>query len=748
MSLIKVDLSLIDTTSASDGDVLKYVSANSKLEYGEASTDNNTWVNANDYSTYTTVSTLIDTVNANVDALPDSAANDYSTYTTVSTLIDTVNANVDALPDSAANDYSTYTTVSTLIDTVNANVDALPDSAANDYSTYTTVSTLIDTVQSNLTSVIGASPTALDTLAEIAAALENDANIAVTLTNQIGLVSSNVDALPDSAANDYSTYTTVTANTYDTYVTLTGLVDTVQDNVGIVSNNAKFNSSNFWGYYANETELNSNYIHGGFAHVHGTGRAYFGHAGSWVKLAHESEIIEDNNTFVNSNDHVTYTTLTANTYDTYVTLTGLIDTVQDNVSAGSTDNNTFVNSNDHVTYTTLTANDYNTYTTLSSLIDTVQDNVAAGGGSGGSSGASGGIPISDTFTTSSNSNTFSLSESVTSANSLIVSFQGINQVPNEDYVISGSTLTLINTAPITAGLTLEVRHLKLLTVTSTDATISTANGVTTSFTSPFDTNDPNDVIVTVDGLMQRPTTDYSISGTTVTFGSAPPDGTSVMIRHAAVTANYQSSNSQQSSFWLTHSNLTELQANYIPGAFSVVDSEASGYFGYGGSWSKIGKHSDINLIQDNVDSLTSTVDSTNANLYNTYNTVTANTHSTYVTLTSLIDTVQDNVAAGSGGGGSQESWNTISSNITLTSNTNYFIDCANTAITVTLPSPVYGAKIKLIDATGSANTNAITINSGGNKIMGDAGDMTVSTHRAALTLIYFNSDYGWLLGEL
>jgi len=660
MSLIKVDLSLIDTTSASDGDVLKYVSANSKLEYGEASTDNNTWVNANDYSTYTTVSTLIDTVNANVDALPDSAANDYSTYTTVSTLI--------------------------------------------------------DTVQSNLTSVIGASPTALDTLAEIAAALENDANIAVTLTNQIGLVSGNVDT---------------------------------------VSSNAKSDSSDFWVYYNNETELNSNYIHGGFAHVHGTGRAYFGHAGSWVKLAHESEIIEDNNTWVNSNDHVTYTTLTANTYDTYVTLTGLIDTVQDNVSAGSTDNNTFVNSNDHITYTTLTANDYNTYTTLSSLIDTVQDNVAAGGGSGGSSGGSGGIPISDTFTTSSNSNTFSLSESVTSANSLIVSFQGINQVPNEDYVISGSTLTLINTAPITAGLTLEVRHLKLLTVTDTDATISTANGVATSFTSPFDTNDPNDIIVTVDGLMQRPTTDYSISGTTVTFGSAPPDGTSVMIRHAAVTANlsYEASNSQQSSFWLTHSNLTELQANYIPGAFSVVDSEASGYFGYGGSWSKIGKHSDINLIQDNVDSLTSTVDSTNANLYNTYNTVTANTHSTYVTLTSLIDTVQDNVAAGGGGGGSnvtvvQESWNTISSNITLTSNTNYFIDCANTAITVTLPSPVYGAKIKLIDATGSANTNAITINSGGNKIMGDAGDMTVSTHRAALTLIYFNSDYGWLLGDV
>ena len=115
----------------------------------------------------------------------------------------------------------------TSINTVNANVDALPDSAANDYSTYTTVTGLIDTVQANLTSVIGASPTALDTLAEIAAALENDANIAATLTTSIGTVSDNVDSLTSTtAANDYSTYNT-----------LSSLIDTVQDNVSSQSSN-------------------------------------------------------------------------------------------------------------------------------------------------------------------------------------------------------------------------------------------------------------------------------------------------------------------------------------------------------------------------------------------------------------------------------------------------------------------------------------------------------------------------------
>ena len=144
---------------------------------GAGAADNNVWVNANDHSTYTTLSGLIDTVQDNVSAGVDAAANDYNTYTTVVSLVDTVQDNVTALPDSAANDHSTYTTLSGLIDTVQSNVTALPDSAANDHSTYTTLSGLIDTVQSNVT------------------------------------------ALPDSAANDHSTYTT-----------LSGLIDTVSAN--------------------------------------------------------------------------------------------------------------------------------------------------------------------------------------------------------------------------------------------------------------------------------------------------------------------------------------------------------------------------------------------------------------------------------------------------------------------------------------------------------------------------------------
>jgi len=75
--------------------------------------------------------------------------------------------------------------------------------------------TAINTVQDNV-----------DALTSTAAA--NDYSTYTTVTGLINTVQANVDALPDSAANDYSTYTT-----------LSGLIDTVQDNVSSQTSNTQ-----------------------------------------------------------------------------------------------------------------------------------------------------------------------------------------------------------------------------------------------------------------------------------------------------------------------------------------------------------------------------------------------------------------------------------------------------------------------------------------------------------------------------
>ncbi len=87
----------------------------------------------------------------------------------------------------------------------------------------------------------------------------------------------------------------------------------------------------------------------------------------------------------------------------------------------------------------------------------------------------------------------------------------------------------------------------------------------------------------------------------------------------------------------------------------------------------------------------------------------------------------------------------IAGNVTLSANSKYFVD-TSLPRTLTLPTtPTMGQEISIIDGTGNASTNNITVARNGSKIQGLAEDMTVSTNRAAFVLAYYNATHGWLL---
>ena len=61
----------------------------------------------------------------------------------------------------------------------------------------------------------------------------------------------------------------------------------------------------------------------------------------------------------------------------------------------------------------------------------------------------------------------------------------------------------------------------------------TGDGSTTTLTITTGHN-VNSVIVTENGVVQRPTTDYTVSGTTLTFGTAPASGVAVRVKELLI----------------------------------------------------------------------------------------------------------------------------------------------------------------------------------------------------------------------
>jgi len=85
----------------------------------------------------------------------------------------------------------------------------------------------------------------------------------------------------------------------------------------------------------------------------------------------------------------------------------------------------------------------------------------------------------------------------------------------------------------------------------------------------------------------------------------------------------------------------------------------------------------------------------------------------------------------------------VSSNITMAANNNYFVN-TSAARTLTLPaSPTLGDTIVIYDASGTAATNNITIARNGSNINGVADNAIIDVNQASSTFVYTGAAVGW-----
>ena len=96
-----------------------------------------------------------------------------------------------------------------------------------------------------------------------------------------------------------------------------------------------------------------------------------------------------------------------------------------------------------------------------------------------------------------------------------------------------------------------------------------------------------------------------------------------------------------------------------------------------------------------------------------------------------------------------DGWVELTGSTTLpASGGNFFVDTSGGALTISLPAnPTMGTKVHLIDGSGNAGTNNITVARNNSNIEGIADDLLMDYDRATLHLVYYNAANGWVITE-
>ena len=138
----------------------------------------------------------------------------------------------------------------------------------------------------------------------------------------------------------------------------------------------------------------------------------------------------------------------------------------------------------------------------------------------------------DTFTGNGVQTQFTLSTSPTSINTTSVNYNGVILLRNA-YSIDGNILTF-GSIPAN-GSNIEVTTTQYVAggAGSFVTRAYTGDGTTANYSVTSGSTDSS-VLATLDGIMQTPTIDYTISGTVLTFGTAPELGVLIQIRELAV----------------------------------------------------------------------------------------------------------------------------------------------------------------------------------------------------------------------
>ena len=138
------------------------------------------------------------------------------------------------------------------------------------------------------------------------------------------------------------------------------------------------------------------------------------------------------------------------------------------------------------------------------------------------------------FTANSSTTVFTLDTTVKDAKSLLVVVGGVVQEPEVAYTASATTLTF-SEAPATNNAVYVIYLGKELSTGAEREKLTYQTGTGNNSTTPLTLSaapfNASTIMVMLNGVTQRPVTDYTVSGTTLTFTSTVATGVNILVYH-------------------------------------------------------------------------------------------------------------------------------------------------------------------------------------------------------------------------
>ena len=340
----------------------------------------------------------------------------------------------------------------------------------------------------------------------------------------------------------------------------------------------------------------------------------------------------------------------------------------------------------------------------------------------------------DEFVGDGTTTNFSTSLSIINEDATTVFVSGVYQ-SKLTYQTTGNVVSFTTAPP--NGANIEIVHVKALALSGFNKNNFVGTGSQTAFTLNTTVNEENMTFVFLEGIYQDKST-YSISGSTLTFATAPQSGYNIEVM--VLGAISASTNALYTDTFTGDGSTTAYALGITPVDLNAIEVYLNGLYQ---------NVSTLTLSANTVTFATAPpsgviIEIRSVGFLNSGGTLSPATLIGGTGIDVTTNSPNNFTIANTLSGAIDWDTNIKTANFTAVAGKGYFVNTTSAAITVTLPSsPTASDEINLVDYAGTADTNNITITSSDN-INGASNDVLIDYKRGGVSIVYVDATQGWI----